>query len=295
MPGADRKDAGRPADDTEWPAPAKLNLCLRITGRRDDGYHRLQTAFQLIDLCDYLSFSELPDGQFSISGAVEAETPENDLCLQAARSLHQHCSPGRGVVISLRKNIPVGGGLGGGSSDAATTLLALNHRWRAGLDRQTLADIGLTLGADVPLFVLGHSAWGEDLGQCLTQVQWPQKWFVVVDPGIAVSTKEIFSAPELTRNSTPIRIRSFLEAGAGNDCEAVVRSRYPEVGRAMEWLGDYGEARLTGTGGCVFLAFARRDDAVACRDEVPGIWGRWLVKGLDASPVCDFLMTEIDG
>ena len=287
MPGAD----DRPVKGwgIVWPAPAKLNLCLLITGRRDDGLHRLQTAFQIIDLCDHIHFSELADGQFSLSGGIQSITPDQDLCMKAARLLFQHCRPELGAAITLQKNIPAGAGLGGGSSDAATTLLALNYLWQTDLNREELARIGLELGADVPLFVLGQSAWGEELGERLTPVKWPRRWFLVVNPGVSISTREIFSAPELTRNSTPITIRSFLKGGAGNDCESVVRGRYREVDDALAWLSRFGRSQLTGTGSCVFAAFERRQDAVAVQAEVPEKWSHWLVRGLETSPVNDSL------
>jgi 4-diphosphocytidyl-2-C-methyl-D-erythritol kinase len=288
--GADNKLAQ--GWDTVWPAPAKLNLCLLITGRREDGFHRLQTAFQIIDLLDYVKLDELPDGQFTLSGGLESISPDEDLCMKAARLLYQHCRPGSGAAITLQKNIPVGAGMGGGSSDAATTLLALNHLWQAGLPREELASIGLDLGADVPLFVHGQSAWGEELGEKLTPEKWPRRWFLVLNPGVSISTREIFSAPELTRNSTPITIRSFLKDGAGNDCELVVRSRYPEVDEALTWLSRFGRSRLTGTGSCVFSVFERRQDAEEVRTEVPEKWSHWLVRGLDASPANEVLENQ---
>ncbi len=275
--------------DIDWPAPAKLNLCLLITGRRDDGFHRLQTAFQIIDLCDQVHFSELPAGQFSLSGGIRSISPDQDLCMKAARLLYQRCLPELGAAITLQKNIPARAGLGGGSSDAATTLLALNYLWQTGLNREELAGIGLELGADVPLFVLGQSAWGEELGERLTPVKWPRRWFLVVNPGVSISTREIFSAPELTRNSTPITIRSFLKNGAGNDCESTVRGRYGEVDEALAWLSRFGGSRLSGTGSCVFAAFERRQDAAAAQAEVPDKWNHWLVRGLDSSPMSDSL------
>ncbi len=287
MPGTDDKFTND--WDIAWPAPAKLNLCLLITGRRDDGFHRLQTAYQIVDLCDFVQFSELPDGQFSLSGSLGSIPPDQDLCMKAARLLYERCRPGLGAAITVQKNIPAGAGMGGGSSDAATTLLALNYHWQTGLDREELASIGLELGADVPLFVLGQSAWGEELGERLTPVEWPRRWFLVVNPGVSISTREIFSAPELTRNSTPITIRRFLKEGAGNDCESAVRGRFGEVDDALAWLSRFGRSRLTGTGACVFAEFERRQDAAAVQVEVPDKWGHWLVRGLDTSPVSDTL------
>jgi len=273
--------------DCLWPAPAKLNLCLLITGRRDDGFHDLQTAFQIIDLYDYVKFSALPEGRFALSGGINSIPAEEDLCMKAARLLYQHCRPGQGAAIRLQKNIPVGAGLGGGSSDAATILLALNRLWELGLTRNELAKIGLELGADVPFFVHGRSAWGEGLGEKLTPAIWPQSWFLVLNPGVSISTRDVFSAPELTRNSTPITIRSFLKGGAWNDCESTVRSRYAEVDEALTWLSGFSVARLTGTGACVFSAFERRKDAEAVQAEVPDKWSHWLVRGLDTSPTKD--------
>jgi 4-diphosphocytidyl-2-C-methyl-D-erythritol kinase len=274
-----------------WPAPAKLNLFLHVLGRRPDGYHELQTAFQLIDLCDEISFDTRHDGQ-----VVRAEGPFevpafDDLVVQAARRLQREQKGGRplGVAIHLRKRIPLDSGLGGGSSDAATTLVALNALWGLGLSVERLADIGLDLGADVPVFVRGRSAWAEGVGERLTPIDLPEMGYVVIYPGVGVSTREVFQAPELTRNSDPITIRAFLESDVGNDCEPVVRARYPQVAAALDWLSQYAPAQLTGTGSSVFAPvhdFKRAEQLVR---EVPAGWQSFLVQGRNRSPLLERL------
>lgn len=275
-----------------WPAPAKLNLFLHIVGRRPDGYHDLQTVFQLIDLCDSLVFEPRPD---PVIRRVEgpADVPEaQDLCLRAARRLQQFSGRRAGVDIRLVKRIPLQGGLGGGSSDAATTLVALNEVWGLGLGIAELAGLGGELGADVPLFVRGNSAWGEGVGDRLTPIGLPQRYFAIVHPGVGVRTAEIFQAFELTRNSPKTTIRGFLKAGGRNDCEPVVAGQNPVVAAALAWLAARGDARLTGTGSCVFAAFdARRAAAAALADLPPG-WTGYVARGLDRSPLQERLAAE---
>jgi 4-diphosphocytidyl-2-C-methyl-D-erythritol kinase len=267
-----------------WPAPAKLNLCLHIVGRRADGYHLLQSAMQFIDLCDELRFHERPSGTIERS-AGPAEIPaESDIVVQAARALAQ----GRdvpGVGIDVTKRIPIQAGLGGGSSDAATVLVALNQLWRLQLSVDELAEIGLTLGADVPFFVRGTAAWAEGVGEQLTPYDFPEGHFLVVKPQAAVSTAEVFQAPELTRNSPVTTIRGFLAAGGRNDCESCVRGRYPEIAEALDWLQEFGEARLTGTGACVFVALPDEHTAQAVRARLPARWSGYVVRGLNRSPL----------
>lgn len=276
-----------------WPAPAKVNLFLHVTGRRADGYHELQTAFQLLDLCDELDFELRDDGLVErLAGAAEVP-PEQDLVVQAAKLIQRRASPGRGVAISVAKRIPLQGGLGGGSSDAATTLVALNELWGVGLAEEELAGLGLALGADVPVFVRGRSAWAEGVGERLTPLSLPRRWFAVIRPAVAVATAAVFQAPELTRNSPRITIRGFLQAGGRNDCEPVVVGRYPEVGRAIVWLGARGaDARLTGTGSCVFAAFGSRAAAAAALDGLPDGWVGFVAAGLDRSPLLDRVEQE---
>jgi 4-diphosphocytidyl-2-C-methyl-D-erythritol kinase len=267
-------------------APAKLNLMLHIVGRRADGYHELQTVFQLVDLCDRLEIVARPDGLIRrIAGPAEvAET--DDLTVRAARVLQAETGTPLGAEISVQKRIPLGGGLGGGSSDAATTLLALNQLWRTGLSSAQLAAIGATLGADVPVFIGGRSAWAEGIGEVLTPVTLqPAAWFVIVYPRVAVPTAAVFQAPELTRNSPPTTMRGFLETGGRNDCEGVVRARFPAVAEALDWLGRHEPARLTGTGSCVFAKFSRVEDAERVAARVPDTWRAYVARGLDQSPV----------
>ncbi len=264
---------------------------LHIVGRRADGYHELQTVFQLVDLCDRLEITSRPDGLIRRTAGPAGVTESDDLTVRAARALQVATGTPLGADISVRKRIPMGGGLGGGSSDAATTLLALNRMWQTGLDSAQIAAIGARLGADVPVFVLGKSAWAEGIGEKLAPVALqPACWFVIVFPGVAVPTAAVFQAPELTRNSPPTTMRGFLETGGRNDCEAVVRARFPAVAEALDWLGRHGPARLTGTGSCVFAKFARVEDAERVAARVPDTWRAFVARGLDESPLLAELM-----
>jgi 4-diphosphocytidyl-2-C-methyl-D-erythritol kinase len=224
------------AAEAVWPAPAKLNLFLHVLGRRPDGHHDLQTVFQLVDLCDRITLAVRDDGRIERPEGPEGVAAEADLAVRAARALQSATGTRHGATLRVRKHVPLGGGLGGGSSDAATVLLALNQLWDTRLSVEELAHLGLELGADVPLFVWGTSAWGEGRGERLTPVQLPDRWYVIVHPGVAVSTREVFEAPELTRNSAVITMRAFFEGGGRNDCEPVVRRRFPEVADALDWL-----------------------------------------------------------
>jgi 4-diphosphocytidyl-2-C-methyl-D-erythritol kinase len=274
------------AGETLWPAPAKLNLFLRVTGRRPDGYHELQTLFQLLDLCDSIGITLTDDGRIERSAGPADVLPENDLTVRAARALQAATGVRLGASLRVIKRIPSGGGLGGGSSDAATALLALNQLWGTHLPLETLAELGLALGADVPLFVYGSSAWAEGLGERLTPVELPERWFLILHPGVAVATREVFQAPELTRNSPRLTMRAALEPGSNrNDCEAVVRARFPEVARAFEWLERWALARLTGTGSCLFAEFASAADAERIAARVPDHWRSIVARGLNVSPL----------
>jgi 4-diphosphocytidyl-2-C-methyl-D-erythritol kinase len=275
-----------------WPAPAKLNLFLHVLGRRPDGYHEIQTVFQLIDLCDTLAIEARPDRVIRRLAGPETVPQSDDLCLRAARRLQSEAGVGRGADIHLHKRIPVAGGLGGGSSDAATTLVALNEIWGLHWDAARLCSLGAGLGADVPFFVRGHSAWGEGIGERLTPLVLPVRHFAVVYPGSGVRTAEVFQAPELTRNSAKTTIRGFLKAGGRNDCEAVVSRRFPEVARALSWLAAHGDARLTGTGSCVFAGFAERSAAEAALVGLPSAWRGFIARGLDRSPLQERLAAE---
>jgi 4-diphosphocytidyl-2-C-methyl-D-erythritol kinase len=256
-----------------------------VTGRRADGYHELQTLFQLIDLCDDLVLSVRADGVIERTAGPESVQPETDLAVRAARALKAATGTALGASIQVRKRIPVGGGLGGGSSDAATVLLALNELWECRLPPGELTALGLSLGADVPVFIGGSSAWGEGVGERLTPVALPQAWYVIVHPGVTVSTAGVFQSPELTRNSPLITIRAFFEAGGRNDCEPVVRSRFPEVAEAMQWLGRHAPARLSGTGSCVFAACASAIEAERLAARVPDRWPSYVARGLNTSPL----------
>ena len=269
---------------TLWPAPAKLNLFLHVTGRRVDGYHELQTVFQLIDLCDTVALIVRDDGAIERPEGPPEVPPESDLVVRAARALQAASGTRLGATLRVRKRIPMGGGLGGGSSDAATTLLALNALWDCRLEIDQLARLGLPLGADVPVFVRGFSAWAEGVGERLTPLELPERWYVIVHPRVGVSTRDVFQSPELTRNSPLITIRAFFEAGGRNDCEPVVRARCPEVAAALDWLSRYAPARLTGTGSCIFAACATAIEAERIAARVPDEWTSFVARGLNISP-----------
>lgn len=280
-----------------WPAPAKLNLMLRVLGRRPDGYHRLQTVFQFIDRCDRIHLTVLADGGIERLGDLPGVPAESDLTVRAARLLQRQTGCRLGAQIRVAKRLPMGGGLGGGSSDAATTLVGLNHLWATGLDLDDLAALGLRLGADVPVFVRGLAAWGEGVGEELTPVDLVEPWYLVLTPPVRVATAAVFGDPGLTRDSPAITMRDFARGEIGNDCLPVVRRSYPQVAAALDWLthwladsgaGD-GEARLTGTGGCVFAAFPARAAAVAARDAAPAELGAFVARGLNRSPLLDRL------
>lgn len=271
----------------QWPAPAKLNLLLRVVGRRDDGYHLLQTVFRFLDFGDALEFRVRADGGVLRRVPLPGVAAADDLVVRAARLLQQTTGCGKGAEIVVEKRLPLGGGLGGGSSDAATTLVALNHLWATGLDRDELARLGLRLGADVPVFVYGHAAWGEGVGDRLTPVDLAESWYVVVHPAVSVSTAEIFKDPELTRNSPPITIADFVAGDTGNDCLAVVERRYPAVAEARRLLGRFGAARLTGTGGCVFVEIPDESAARRVLAKLPAGLRAFAARGLNRSPLLD--------
>ncbi|MFB0932620.1 MAG: 4-(cytidine 5'-diphospho)-2-C-methyl-D-erythritol kinase [Pseudomonadales bacterium] len=263
-------------------APAKINLCLLITGRRPDGYHDLQTAFQMLDICDTLSF-ELSD-QLSVESNIDLPVQTN-LVYLAAKLLQEFSATKQGATIHLDKFLPMGAGLGGGSSDAATTLLGLNRLWNLNISAEELMRLGRQLGADVPVFVFAQSAWGEGIGEVLTPLVLKSSFYLIVSPNCHVDTARIFSHPELTRDSSTITIARFLEHGARNDCEIVVRELYPEVDEVLLWLNKWGPAKMTGTGSCVFLQFDSRLEARSVAKQVPEQWTTFVAQGLDKSPV----------
>jgi 4-diphosphocytidyl-2-C-methyl-D-erythritol kinase len=268
-----------------WPAPAKLNLFLHVTGRREDGYHTLQTVFQFLDYGDRLYFVPRTDGAIGRFGGPPGIADDADLCVRAARLLQTASGIRAGVDIYNEKRLPAGGGLGGGSSDAATTLWVLNRLWSAGLEPEPLAALGLRLGADVPVFLFGRAAWAEGVGELLTPVDPPRPWYLVLDPAVRVSTAEIFADPQLTRNTPRMTIRDFLSGGGHNDCEAVVRRRHPEVAAALEWLNRFAPARMTGTGACVFAPFSTQTEAEAAWRRLPDGWTGFVARGENLSPL----------
>lgn len=272
-----------------WPAPAKLNLALRIVGRRPDGYHRLQTIFQFLDEGDTLHFEPRSDGGICRGRAVVGVPEADDLSVRAAKLLQKRYGT-PGVTIHLHKRLPLGGGLGGGSSNAATTLVALNHYWNLGLSTEALAVLGLELGADIPVFIHGHAAYGEDLGQVLTPLVLPEHWFVVLVPDVQVSTREIFQTPDLTRDAIAVTIRSLFQHRYANACEPAVFRRFQAVREAANWLARFGEARLTGTGACVYARFKRQHEAQKVLSQAP--CRAFLARGCSRSPLQQRLQQE---
>ncbi|MGJ7457209.1 4-(cytidine 5'-diphospho)-2-C-methyl-D-erythritol kinase [Halomonas sp. MA07-2] len=274
------------------PAPAKLNRLLHIVGRRSDGYHELQTLFQFLDHGDTLHLRRREDGELRLTPELPGVAREENLIMRAARLLQTESGCRLGADLRLEKRLPLGGGLGGGSSDAATALLGLDALWGLGLSLERLAELGLSLGADVPVFVHGHAAWGEGVGERLTPVVLDTPWFVVIHPGVAVSTPGVFGADELTRHTPPITMARALQGGAPswrNDCEATVRALYPPVAEALDWLSARAPTRLTGTGACVFARLARESDADRLLGEIAGRWQAFKARGLNRSPLHDVL------
>jgi 4-diphosphocytidyl-2-C-methyl-D-erythritol kinase len=281
-----------------WPAPAKLNLFLHIVGRRPNGYHELQTCFQFVDLTDDIYLQVRLDGQIRRLRGAPGVTEESDLCVRAARALQAATGSTLGADIDVDKRIPMGAGLGGGSSDAATCLVALNQLWGIDWPLSRLAALGLSLGADVPVFVQGRAAWAEGVGEILTPLLPPEAPaevnYLIIKPNVFVSTAEVFQDPELTRNSPPITIHGFLASGGSNDCLGVVRRRYPEVAQALDWLSTFGNAdggpaRLTGTGACVFVALESRERGQEILSQLPPRLEAFLVRGLNESPLLERL------
>ncbi len=271
-----------------WPAPAKLNLFLHVVGRRADGYHLLQTIFQIIDLCDTITLTAREDGEIVRINPLPGVGVDDDLCVRAARALQSATGCPFGVDIGLEKRIPIGGGLGGGSSDAATVLVALNELWGTALSIDALADIGLRLGADVPVFIYGHNAFAAGVGEILQPIELPERWYVIVYPGVSVSTPQIFATPELTRD-TPLTTIARFASGTPtrNDLEPVVRAREREVDSALRWLQGHVPARMSGSGSCVFAAVAADAQAQAVVAACPPVWRAFSVRGLAQSPLHD--------
>jgi 4-diphosphocytidyl-2-C-methyl-D-erythritol kinase len=278
--------------DLRYPAPAKLNLFLHVLGRRPDGYHLLQTAFRLIDRCDWLRFAPREDGEIRLARAIPGIAEGDELAVRAARLLQAESGTRAGVEIDIEKNIPIGGGLGGGSSDCATALAVLNRLWGLGLSKEKLAGMGLALGADVPFFLFGRNAFGEGVGERLTRLELPHAWYVVLVPPVAVSTRAIFASPELTRNSKTIKMSGFSAGFGRNDLEPVVCRRHAEVAAHLEWLRQFGDARMSGSGACVFAEFAAEREARSALSRMPADMRGFVVRGLDRQPLAALLENE---
>ncbi len=270
-----------------WPAPAKLNLFLHVLGRREDGYHQLQTVFIFLDHADLLDFTLLSEGTIARQQPLVGVLEQDDLVVRAARLLQQHSKTRHGVLIGLQKRIPMGAGLGGGSSDAATTLLALNRLWQLGWTRPQLAALGLSLGADVPVFLGGQAAFAEGVGEQLTPLSVPPAWYLVAHPGLSIATREIFSDPDLTRNTLPVKMSDFSVGFGHNDLQPVAVRRYPRVGQLLERLSHWGPARMTGSGACCFVPFACREEALRALQEITPEYNGFVAQGLNRHPLYD--------
>jgi len=275
-----------------WPAPAKLNLFLHITGQRQDGYHLLQTVFQFIQLIDVIDFTILESGLVRRSSISLKIDERDDLVIKAAQKIKKRSGSKLGVDISVKKNIPIGGGLGGGSSDAATTLVALNELWQTGLSIDELSEIGLSLGADIPFFINGNAAWAEGVGDKLTPINLDECFYLVIYPNCSISTKAVFEASDLTRNTPRITIRDFRDGNGKNDCESYVRNHYHDVTEALDWLGEYASSKLTGTGACLFAQFSDENEANEVKYKLPTKWQGYVVKGINKSPLLGRLIHE---
>jgi 4-diphosphocytidyl-2-C-methyl-D-erythritol kinase len=285
------------------PAPAKLNLFLHVTGRRADGYHLLQSVFQLIDRSDTLDFDLRDDDRIVRVNEVPGVPEEQDLIVRALRALQaeyerRHGKLPPGIDVRITKRLPMGGGLGGGSSDAATALMAANHLWQAGLSDAELMALGLPLGADIPFFLFGETAFAEGVGEALQAVPGPDCWYVVIEPGVSVPTVAIFTAPDLTRNTKAVTVADFLERNFGsqglvgfgkNDLQDVATRLFPPVAEAVEWLSAYGAARMTGSGACVFSAFSTEQEAEQVLTQVPAKWKAWKARSLTKHPMKSLL------
>ncbi len=270
---------------TRYPAPGKLNLFLHVLGRRPDGYHELQTVLRLVERADEVGVAVREDGAIVFSGPYG----EDNLCVRAARALKAATGTERGCELELRKVLPVGGGMGGGSSDAATVLLVLNRLWRTGLDGARLRDLGRSLGADVPFFLFGASAVGEGVGERLSALDLPPAWYLVLTPQVQVSTKEIFADASLTPSGKRLKIPPFLSGQGRNDLQAVAAARYPDVQAHLDWLAKrVPGARMTGSGACVFAEFRSEAEALALQSELPGAMRGFVTRGLDRHPLHDW-------
>lgn len=274
---------------TVWPSPAKLNLFLYITGRRDNGYHELQTLFQFLNYGDDISITANESGKITLTPELEGVKTEDNLIWKAATALQQRTGCNLGAEIELNKILPMGGGIGGGSSNAATVLVALNFLWQTNLSDDELAEIGLALGADVPVFIRGFAAFAEGVGEELTPVEAQEKWYLVVRPNVSIATKDIFCHPDLTRNTPKRELFTLLDTQYENDCEKIVRMLYPEVDKQLSWLLQYAPSRLTGTGSCVFAEFSNENDAKNVLSELPDNVSAFIAQGRNISPLKETL------
>ncbi|NLS11654.1 4-(cytidine 5'-diphospho)-2-C-methyl-D-erythritol kinase [Vibrio sp. SM6] len=279
---------------SHWPSPAKLNLFLYVNGRLPNGYHELQTLFQFIDRCDTLSITPNHSGEITLANPLPGVANQDNLIWKAARALQikaQQDSSQRslGAHIEIAKILPMGGGIGGGSSNAATTLVALNELWQLNYDFDTLAEIGLHLGADVPIFVRGHAAFAEGVGEKIVPVDIPERWFVVVRPKVSIATAEIFQHPDLTRNTPKQPMAQLIKGTYGNDCEKIVRLLYPEVDKQLSWLLQYAPSRLTGTGSCVYAEFSSKSQAETVLAQLSDSVSAFVAQGRNVSPLIEAL------
>ncbi|PTP56944.1 4-(cytidine 5'-diphospho)-2-C-methyl-D-erythritol kinase [Vibrio splendidus] len=275
---------------THWPSPAKLNLFLYITGRRDNGYHELQTLFQFVEFGDELTVSANQEtSAITITPEIPGVATEDNLIWKAATALQQYTSTSFGADIELKKVLPMGGGIGGGSSNAATVLVALNYLWQLNLSDDQLAEIGLQLGADVPVFVRGHAAFAEGVGEQLQPANPDEKWYLVVKPQVSIATVDIFTHSELTRNTPKRALATLLEQEYVNDCEKIVRMLYPEVDKQLSWLLQYAPSRLTGTGSCVFAEFSSKKEAESVLEQLPDTVSAFVARGRNISPLKETL------
>ncbi|AJP43580.1 kinase [Alteromonas australica] len=272
-----------------WPSPAKLNLFLHILGRYDNGYHKLQSLFQMLDYGDKLAFDINHTGTIAMSTPLKGVKDEDNLIIRAAKLLAAQTKTKLGAHISLEKCLPMGGGIGGGSSNAATTLVALNALWGTRLSVHQLADIGLQLGADVPIFVRGETAFAEGVGEQITPAPQPEQWFLVANPNVHISTGEIFTAQELTRNTPSMDWADYKFEETRNDCQQLVVNRYPEVAKLLQWLVHYAPSRMTGTGACVFAPFSDESLANDVQGKLPSSWQSFVAKGVNRSPLLEKL------
>ncbi len=276
-------------DLTTWPSPAKLNLFLHITGQRENGYHDLQSVFQLLDYGDSLTFDVNNSGKIRIESNINAIPLQENIIYKAATLLQTYAKCSLGCDITLNKVLPMGGGVGGGSSNAATTLVALNHLWRLGLSTQALQSLGLQLGADVPIFVFGQNAFAEGVGEKLSGISLPEKYFLVVNPSVHISTQKIFQHPDLPRNTASISRESYAFSDTHNDCQNLVCDMYPDIAKTLGWLLEYAPSRMTGTGSCLFSIYDTYEAALETLNKLPTQCSGFVAKGVNKSPLLEKL------